>query len=470
MKVLLFSINPETPHFETELELIQTYSDKGDDLYVAFCEESLTTCLFNPSHKKLLCKICISKRVAGLKLIGGKQPNIISINPMDDKEYSSFHFNSIQELKDLTIGNINIGKGVASTIISRYREPKIDLDKRKEELNRELNNSKHILQESQKIISNINPDLVILFNGRFTSYHPILEYCKSKHIDFLIHERGGNFNTYMARKNETPHSRDQAEKEIKELWQQDPSEAKLKGELFFQERRDKVMQSWFVHSQNQTKGALPEDYDPNKKLICIFNSSRDEFESVDGWLETLYESEYDAIDKIATSLKGKDKYQLFLRVHPNLSNLVNSQTENINRLKLKHPHLYIIPAEDNIDSYSLIDICSKVIVFNSTIGLEATFWNKPTIVIGRAIYENLECSYIPNTHNEVIELIEKDLTPKPRINAIKVGNWIREFGTKFLHTHQTGINKATFKGKKVNPKMVWRVLSKIYFSIKKFKK
>ncbi|SMG23456.1 Capsule polysaccharide biosynthesis protein [Marivirga sericea] len=469
MKILLFSIYPETPHFETELELLQLYSDRGSDLNIAFCDKSIETCLFNPNHNNLLCNICISKRKEGLKLIGGSEPNIIPIAPINSKNSINYKFSSIEELKSITENNINIGKGVASSVISRYREPKINLGTRKDEINKELNNTKHLLNECKRIIEATLPDLIIIFNGRFASYHPIVEYCKTTQLDFLIHERGGNFGTYMARINETPHSRSQAELEIEQLWQKDPIESKRRGELFFKERRDKVIQSWFVHSEKQEKGKIPDAYNPNKKLVCIFNSSRDEFESVDGWLETLYNSEYDAIDKIATSMKGKDDYQLFLRVHPNLSNLENSQIESINNLRQKHTHLNIIPAEDNIDSYSLLDICYKVIVFNSTIGLEATFWNKPTIVIGRALYENLDCSYNPDSHSQVIELIEKDLAPKPKLNAIKVGNWQREFGEEFKYTKQIGVDRAFFKGKKVVPKLPWRILSKIYFSLKKLR-
>lgn len=462
MKLLVFSLYPETPHFETELEIIQKSLDNGDQVTIAFCENGLKSCLYNPSHNLLVCEVCKSKRKNGFSMLSGSY-ELVSFKMKDIDEFKELKIKSLKELKEVSFEGIQVGRGVASTLISRYREYDIDVDSIKDEIVKELNMAVGILFEARNLISSLNPDKVLLFNGRFSSYFPILQFCEKNDYKYLIHERGGNFGTYMFRENAMPHSRSVTEAEIELLWNQDPEYGLLSGEQFFVERRNKVVQSWVVFTENQENGRLPENIDLSKKIVCIFNSSLDEFESISGWEMTLYSSQNQAIRNIADSLKNNDDIQLFLRVHPNLAGLHNTQTKEIQQLILDYPNLHVIPADAKVDTYALIDVCDKVLIFNSTVGIEATFWNKPSIIIGRAMYENLNCCYLPKTHEEVMHLIFNEVPPKPKINAIKFGYWQREFGVKFQYTKQVGIQKAFFKGKKVVPNVLLRFFAHLYF-------
>ena len=49
----------------------------------------------------------------------------------------------------------------------------------------------------------------------------------------------------------------------------------------------------------------------------------------------------------------------------------------------------------------------KVISYNSLMGIEAVYWGKPSILLGRRPYENLEVVYKPKNHLSVMNLIFK---------------------------------------------------------------
>ena len=125
-------------------------------------------------------------------------------------------------------------------------------------------------------------------------------------------------------------------------------------------------------------------------------------------------------------------------MHPNLRGLDNTQTKGVKELADKYKNLIVISPESDIDSYALLDKCDKVIVFGSTIGIEASFWNKPVILIGRAEYEDLNACYIPQDYSEIISLITDKLEPLPSVNALKYGFYEKNKGMEIRNYNYFG--------------------------------
>jgi hypothetical protein len=73
--------------------------------------------------------------------------------------------------------------------------------------------------------------------------------------------------------------------------------------------------------------------------------------------------------------------------------------------------------------------CATVVTFGSTMGAEATFWSKPSILLGRAAYEGLGVAHEPRTYEEFEDLVlDSTLTPRGRLAAFKYGYWAAEAG------------------------------------------
>ncbi len=238
---------------------------------------------------------------------------------------------------------------------------------------------------------------------------------------------------YKLRKNTTPHSLSFTKNEIEELWRNGGDEKYTIGSNFFLDRRNKVVQSWKVFTRHQKLGVLPEGFDASKKNIGFFNSSMDEYEGIPDFNNRLYEDDNAGIEKICQSFLGNENYHFYLRVHPNLKGLDNTQNKTIAGMGGKFNNLTIIQADANIDTYALMEAVDLVITFGSTMGVEALFWNKPALSLGRCFYEDLEGIIQPGDHEEVIHYINNIPIAASNTGAIKYGYWCISFGTKFSY-------------------------------------
>ena len=143
--------------------------------------------------------------------------------------------------------------------------------------------------------------------------------------------------------------------------------------------------------------------------------------------------------RIFETFKDDPTIQFCLRTHPNLKGFDNSQTREIKQLAALYPNVLVISAEDTVDSYGLLAACDVALTFGSTIGVEACYWGKPSILAGRALYQFLDCCYKPNNHEELVAMIKSDLKPKPREESLKYGYWEARRGIPFEYFKQTSM-------------------------------
>ena len=150
------------------------------------------------------------------------------------------------------------------------------------------------------------------------------------------------------------------------------------------------------------------------------------------------------------ALASRADVHLYLRIHPNLKNIPragNYQLRKYAALDGRIPNLTIIWPESPIHTYALLDQCRATLTFGSTVGAEACFWKKPSILAGRAIYESLDCAYRPANHDEVIALLLSDSPPKDELGALKYGYWETCRGTVFRRFKPTGLYTGDFNGR-----------------------
>ena len=68
--------------------------------------------------------------------------------------------------------------------------------------------------------------------------------------------------------------------------------------------------------------------------------------------------------------------------------------------------------------------------FGGNIGVEATFYGKPSIIIGSAPYDRLNAVYVVKNLNSLKKLLKLRLTAKKKINSMKYGYFQKIFGNK----------------------------------------
>ena len=146
----------------------------------------------------------------------------------------------------------------------------------------------------------------------------------------------------------------------------------------------------------------------------------------------------------------------------------------------KLPNATIIPPESKVSSYDLMEACEKIITFGSSTGLEACYWGKPSILIGHSGYELCGAVYHIKKLEEIIPSIDGDLSPKPRMAAIKfayflldrkykVDKTVTDIGVKIRHLRWDFTYTSYFKLH--NSKFLFQIAYFWYYIVlPKFKK
>ena len=318
MRYIIYSFCYETPHFETDLEIAKKFSDEGHEVYFLTCKGELKTCFINSEHKKAICNVCKSKINNGLKILNVKENKVLSFSTINNFQLS---FNdalvSLEALKNYKYKGCDIGLGVISSLVSTLREHNFDVTLHSEKIKNALETSIFVYENFKQIIAQYQPDGIIVFNGRFLETKPVLHLCIQNNIKFFTHERGGRLDRYMYRENSTPHSLTFAKQEIDILWNSNDEHKFLIGNNFFEERRNKIIQNWFVYTNNQKIGILPNSFDKKKRNIAIFNSSIDEYVTIPDFENKIYVDDNEGIEMICESFVNDEDFHFYLRVHPN---------------------------------------------------------------------------------------------------------------------------------------------------------
>ena len=475
--ILVQSTNQTAPHLETELEIIEQLLNNNNKVFWLQCKEDLDICYYNPQNKKMRCKVCISKVSNGKNVILKNNKNTENLeiinysNFVTKKDYqnlfSNENFENINALKNFFYKKYDLGMAAASSLVSYTRDHIPNLNIHSNFVKRALTTGAFSYDSSVKIIQKIQPNLVILFNGRFIENRPLLRAAQHLKIDYATHEKGGRLHTYLFRKNSIPHAIDAINSEIERLWRNANEEKYKIGKDFFEKKTKGVEDAWFSFTKEQKQGLLPKSIyeNKNKKIVTIFNSSLDEYEGLEGFGPYFYKDDNEGIKQICQDLKDNKDIKLYLRIHPNLKNLNNSQMQFIKDEIAKNSSVEIIAPEDVIDSYALIKASDIIIVFGSTIGIEAAFLNKKVLLLGRAAYENLNCCIIPKNHEETLSIITNSNYPTEPVNtenAIKYGYWNETFGINHKLYNPVGFNKGKYRGKYIKANFLWRKLKQIF--------
>jgi hypothetical protein len=209
-------------------------------------------------------------------------------------------------------------------------------------------------------------------------------------------------------------------------------------------RRAGAAQGWKSYIRGQERGLLPSGWDPGKRNIVVFNSSQDEFETFAEMRNPVYADQSEALDALAAASLPPD-VRLYLRVHPNLARIYNSQLQHLARMRA--PRLTTVDATSPVDTYALLGAAEKVLTFGSTVGVEATFWGKPSILVGRSLYEHLGACAIPRSHEELLAMLAGQIQPGSRAGALAYGFWNATAGIAHDRFDSLGRIRGRFDGR-----------------------
>jgi len=419
----------------------------------------------------------VNMTVKDFLLISSEQRT--TINAME-----SVPFSSVRDIENITIDNADIGVSAMSSVISLLREPKPDVTQHERLIRLNLVSAARAYFSVLNHLSEERPDKFILFNGRFAQLRPALRAAQKLCIESYVHDRAGVIDRYSLTKNTFPLDLEAIKSEIQRIASSaelsDQQRRQLANE-WYDERRNNKPQGWESFTAKQRWGHLPE-LSAGKMNLVIFNSSEDELEAFNEWSNPYYLDQNEAIQQIVADLDPA-RFKVFVREHPNLTGVVNSQTKRLRNIEKLYPRLSLIPAESPVSTYSLLDTCDVVLTFGSTVGIEAVYRGKPSFMMGRAFYENLKCCVQPSSHSELISLLtdfadgKKYMLPSPTACRTAVEDygifnklWGRTFNYVKIHDLRTASMVRRGKEQYLRPTVVsWLLFqaASILFAIRR---
>ena len=436
-KVLIYVLGGQGCQEAGQLDEAVCQYEIENQVLVLHCDKLIGGCRDNQFFNKFYCANCVFfQRKRANKYFKGRNIEYKSISDYYNQQIAAVvdsfkaNYNNVADLKNLKYKGVDIGFGLLSSYISATRNLYPDItDELRASFDRILKTEVLVIELLLEAIKSYSPDLLIVHNGRHWTYRPVEGLAKSLNIEYIctefIHLADGTegknyyYNTY-------PHDKVANANKYLDFWENVDDEDKVKvGESFFRGKRDNKYVGDTVYTKDQKQELLPEDYDRTKRNIVIFNSSEDEMFSINKEIDAdmLFPSQIEGINAIVEHFKNEPNVHLYLRIHPHLGNITYSYHTDL--YKIKAPNFTIIPADSPISSYAMLDIAETVIVFGSTMGVEASYQGKKVINLAFAFYDPLNIVYRPETVEELWKYLDINY---PKIqnneNAIKMGYYM----------------------------------------------
>ena len=469
-----------TPHLETAGEIAITEVMSGKK--VGFCfiySDNPDLISRNPLDKfKTLIGVGCRTKIKNLeKILIQHGVEIIQESPLTSnvvEDIRNFVFNSplnLDELRKYEYKGAKLGLSVVSSLISKLRCSEPDVTENAHLIQEYLLSSATVFEKTKSVLQKIRPQKIISFNGRFACCKPIFEAADQMDIQLQYHERGATFNRYEIF-NKQPHDFAYIREEVKSFWEKADSSKEEIAHRFFQRKKQGDGIGWTSFVEQQQKGLVPQQV--SKRKVVYFSSSDDEFAAIGDLIKhPIFSSQKHAIQNLISWVSNQQDCHLTIRVHPHISKKSLADITWWSSSNLKGRNVEVISPDSEVDSYALIDWADVVVSYGSTIGVEATYWGKPSIMIGDSTYSGFGCVYEPKSMMELYHLLEvEDLKPLPQVACLPYGFYSLSMGKVYKYYNPHDLFSGDFLGTPLTPYpkyLPYLYLRRLYHNFSSFK-
>jgi hypothetical protein len=462
MDILILESFSYTPHLETagEIAIRQSlsgrkvgfcflYSENPDD--ARYLPGSKVQHLVGVSYKIKVKRIERIIKKFDVKIVQEYSIKKTILNDIDN--FLRVIPETLTNLHSHEYKNAKLGLGIASSLISKTQSIDPDLISNKELIKDYLYSSAVTYEKARLILLKLKPKEIITFNGRFACAKAIIEAARQLSIPVSYHERGATYDKFYNFRS-SPHDYKFWQKDIRAYWFNSTHNDKYQiGHTFFQRRRSGDGIGWTSFSDKQDNELLVPN--SGKKNFVYYSSSDFEFSAVEYNDQYLFDTQRDAIKAlIAWASDQENDILLTIRVHPNMQ--YSDQKDRDWWCNLKATNVQVIPPDSRVNSYALLDQSDIVLSYGSTMGIEAAYWGKPSILLGNSGYSGFECCYEPQNVSELFSLLERtNLEPLPQESCLPYGYYMVSFGEPYQYYQPQDLFSGYFHGQPLSPFPVW---------------
>jgi hypothetical protein len=137
-----------------------------------------------------------------------------------------------------------------------------------------------------------------------------------------------------------------------------------------------------------------------KQMVPIFTNVI--FDTSQPHANVVFEDMFTWLDSLLITARAHPETLFVIRAHPDEARVGKASEESVAewaeaRGLRKIPNLYFIPPKEYVNSYDLIRMAKFVLIYNSTIGLEASILGTAVLSAGKARFTASEVAWLPQT-------------------------------------------------------------------------
>jgi hypothetical protein len=389
---------------------------KGIPVAYFACNSGMSKCVLGTNrddpHREMPCKTCVSqaralytgiqvdketgKRVnrSQVKWFGfERDPYLVSrISHLSVPQLSTFHF------QDIPLGPLCL-PGLRWILRIHH----LNDDENTRYLLREyILSAWNVAQKFSKFLDETNPRAVVVFNGQFFPEATARWVAQKRGIRVITHEVGlqpasafftdGDATAYPIHiPAEFELNNEQNAKLDAYLAKRFQGDFSMAGIKFWAEM--KGLDESFLQKTAQFKQIVPVFTN------VIFDTSQPH-------ANTVFEDMFDWLDLVLEIIKEHPETLFVIRAHPDELRVRKSSRETVagwaaSRNVRNEPNVVFVGPREALSSYELIQRSKFVMVYNSTIGLEASIMGAPVLCAGKARFTQYPTVFFPQTVDEV---------------------------------------------------------------------
>lgn len=408
------------------------------------CESGLKPCVLgtdrNDPEAQTPCRKCLSQSRA--------------MFPMEDVRWFSYRQDvellskieglPIEALEDVEYQGIPLGKIVLPSLRWILRRHHLVDDQRTRYLFRQyILSAWSLARQTAELLRTLQPQAVVVFNGMFYPEAVVRFVAKRAGIQVISHEVALRPFTAFFTTGEataypiditpdfelTPHQNQRLDDYLSRRFQGNFSMA---GIRFWPEMHSLPPQFW-------------ERAKPFKQIVPIFTNVV--FDTSQGHANVVFPHMFAWLDVVLELIRKHPETFFVLRAHPDETRPGKESQESVADWAKAHkvlelPNVMFVSPDEYLSSYELIRHSKFVMVYNSTIGLEASLLGAAVLCGGRARYTQIPTVFFPQTVETYRQKAEEFLNAE----AVEVPSEFMQNARKFLYVQlfQTSLSFDTF--------------------------
>jgi hypothetical protein len=337
----------------------------------------------------------------------------------------------LNQLEDFEANGIPFGKLVlpsARWILRRFHLQ--DNENTRFLLRQYILSAASLAEQFTKLLKETSPQAVVVFNGMLYPEATARWIAQKKGIRVISHEVGlqpltgfftdGDATAYPIEVPEDFQLNDeQTQKLDAYLEHRFQGNFSMAGIRFWPEIRSLGDEFW----------AKAEQF---KQVVPVFTNVI--FDTSQSTANVLFETMFAWLDEVQLLAKNHPETLFVIRAHPDENRPGKESSESVaewvkTSAVSQLPNVHFVGADEYFSSYELIERSKFVMIYNSTIGLEASLIGRPVLCAGRARFTQMPIVFFPTTRAEYLQTAEEFLS----VEKVEVPFEFRENARRFLY-------------------------------------